>query len=80
MNAKQSLRLASKRIEELEHFNRSAAADIVDYNRVIEHMISGGCPCDWCEDMQECQLNAKGETGCTDWMLRSREVSQCNEH
>ena len=73
MNAKQALRAVVKRNEELAYYNREASADIRLYNQVIEHMIGGGCPCDYCEDLEECQLQAKGETGCTDWMLRSRK-------
>ena len=68
MNAKQSLKLASKKIEELEHYNKRCVADIKAYNQVIESMIAGGSPCDWCEDRVECQLNAKGK-GCDEWML-----------
>ena len=75
MNAKQSLKLAAKKIEELEqeikgleHYKSRCVADIKAYNQVIESMIAGGNPCDWCEDRVECQLNAKGK-GCEDWML-----------
>lgn len=70
MNAKQSLRLAAKRIEELEYFNRRSAADIKEYNNCIDRMIAGGSPCDYCEDQNECQLQAKADgKGCTEWML-----------
>ena len=69
VNAKQSLKLAAKRIEELEHYNGKAKADITAYNRVITGMIKGEVnPCDWCEENEECQLEAKGE-GCENWWL-----------
>lgn len=70
MNAKQALRAAAKRIEELEHYNRLASADIKTYNEVIDGMIAGRSPCDWCEDQQECQLQAHADgKGCDMWML-----------
>ena len=69
MNAKQSLKLAAKRVEELEHYNAKCKADIVAYNRVITGMIVGDInPCDWCEEKDECQLEAKGK-GCDNWWL-----------
>ena len=70
MNAKQSLKLASKRIEELEDFNRRCSADIKAYNQCIDSMIAGGSPCDWCEEQEECQLEAKGK-GCNGWWLKN---------
>ena len=72
MNAKQSLRAASARIIELEDYNKRAAADIARYNEVIIRLIMGDCnPCDYCEDQNECQLQAKHDRkGCGDWWLR----------
>lgn len=78
MNAKQALRAASKRIEELEYYNARASADIRDYNRCIDSMIAGGSPCDWCEDLNECQLEAKGK-GCPEWMLRNPPKEENHE-
>jgi len=77
MNGRQAARAAAKRIEELEHVNRLCSADIKDYNACITDMIKGGDPCQWCEDLNECQLEAKGK-GCEEWMLRSqpKEVLQ----
>lgn len=72
MNARQAARLAAKRIEELERVNHLYAADVRDYNACIDGMISGKSPCEWCEDLQECQLQAKNGTGCSEWMLRSQ--------
>lgn len=68
MNAKQSLKAASKLIEEKEDYIQRCIADIKAYNQVIEDLIKGGDPCKWCEDREECQLQAKGK-GCEDWML-----------
>ena len=69
MNAKQALRAAAKHIEELEYLNMKMVQDIKDYNACILDMIAGGDPCQWCEDLNECQLEAKGK-GCGEWMLR----------
>ena len=70
MNAKQALKTATKKIEELEDYNRRASADIKAYNKVIDSMIAGGSPCDWCEDRNECQLQAKADgKGCSEWWL-----------
>lgn len=74
MNARQSARLAAKRIEELEDFNQRASADIRGLYKAIEHIISGGCPCDFCEDIEECQLKAKGGKGCTDFLLKDQPL------
>ena len=58
-----------KRIEELEHYNAKCKADIAAYNRVITGMITGNVvACDWCEEKDECQLEAKGK-GCGEWWL-----------
>jgi len=70
MNAKQSLKLAAKKIEEQEDYIRRCVADIRAYNQVIELMITGRSACEWCEDRAECQLKAKEEgKGCDEWML-----------
>lgn len=75
MNGRQAARLAAKRIEELEYLAARNKQDIVDYNKTISHMISGGSPCDWCEDQTECQLQAKADgKGCSDWMLHSGPI------
>ncbi len=71
---RQSLSAAQARIAELEYVCRNCVKDINWYNRCIEHMIQGGSPCDWCDDLQECQLKAKDEgKGCLDWILRFRD-------
>ena len=73
MNGKQAARAAAKRIEEMEHTIAQYKQDITDYNAVIEEMISGKSPCSWCEDVGECILDANGNVGCTEWMLRFRK-------
>ena len=74
MNAKQSLKLVSKRLEDLEIILARAQNDIRDYNLCIDSMIKGGSPCDWCEEQAECQLTAKDEgKGCAEWWLRYKE-------
>lgn len=70
MNARQSLKLTAKRLEEVEIVLARAKVDIKHYNQVIDWMIAGGSPCDWCEDQVECQLTAKAEgKGCPEWWL-----------
>lgn len=70
MNAKQALRALSKKHEELAYHVARSAADIKLYNTVILGMIKGESPCQWCEDLEECQLKAKAEgKGCDQWLL-----------
>jgi hypothetical protein len=70
MNAKQALRALSKKHEELAYQVARSAADIKLYNTVILGMIKGESPCQWCEDLEECQLKAKAEgKGCDQWLL-----------
>jgi len=70
MNGRQAAKMAGQRVMELERILALNKADIVNYNLCILSMIDGKSPCDWCEDQQECQLQAKGGTGCEEWMLR----------
>ena len=70
MNGRQAAKRAAERIEELEYFNLRCTQDIKGYVACINHMIHGGSPCEFCEDMSECQLKAKDEgKGCDEWML-----------
>lgn len=69
MNMKQSLRAAEKHIEDLTHSNARYRNDVIAYNECITAMIEGKSPCGWCEDHEECQLQAKDGTGCGEWML-----------
>ena len=71
MNGRQAAKLASMRVAELERILAMNKADIVDYNLCILSLIDGGDPCPFCEDYDECQLEAKGH-GCGDWMMRSQ--------
>jgi len=73
MNGRQAAKAAAKRISELEYVNMMQARDIKDYNEVIQHMIAGNSPCDYCEECNECQLEAKGGKGCAEWWLRYPE-------
>jgi hypothetical protein len=70
MNAKQSLKLAEKRINDLEIVMARAQRDIKKYNQVIIGMINGDSPCQYCEEQAECQLQAKASgKGCPEWWL-----------
>lgn len=80
MNAKQATRKMDrhalvKKIADLSFVNEMNKADIVSYNQCIDFMISGGSPCEFCEDFKgdcehpECREAGKG---CPDWMLRMK--------
>lgn len=73
MNGRQAAKEAAKKIKEMEHTIAQYKQDVQDYNHVIEDMISGKSPCTWCEDVGECILDANGNVGCTEWMLRFRK-------
>ena len=80
MNARQALKAARKRIEELEHFNRSARATIVSLYRALDAVFSGGNVCEQCEDCEECQLEAKNEgKGCPEWSHKTPNPSDLPE-
>ena len=70
MNGRQAARAAAKQIEEMNVVISMQARDIRDYNKVILDMISGESPCAYCEDYEECQLDAKAGKGCSEWWLR----------
>lgn len=68
MNGRQAAKMAAARIEELEYFNRSAAATIRTLYQAVDALLTGGDVCIMCEDYDECQLEAKNEgKGCRDW-------------
>lgn len=70
MNGRQAARAAAVRIEELEYFNKRAAADITKYNECIADMIHHRSPCKYCEDYAECMEAGNDVTiGCDEWML-----------
>lgn len=86
MNWKQSAKAAAKRIEELEkeiaesrYVVGMQAQDIKDYNAVIQDMIAGKSICWWCEEHNECQLNAKDGPACAQWWLRFRKPEEKTE-
>lgn len=69
MNAKQSLKAASKRIIDLEDFNRRSSAEIRGLNNCIDSVIAGQYSfCDWCMEKDECQREERG-SGCSQWWL-----------
>lgn len=76
MNARQAAKQAALIIKSQEHTLLLNKLDIRDYNKVIADMIAGESPCPMCEDWNECQLNAKGGKGCSEWMLRMQKLTQ----
>ena len=71
MNSRQAARAAAQKIEELEFRLAMNILDIRDYNRVIEELILQKSPCPWCEDFEECKLEAKNMYGCPEWILHN---------
>jgi hypothetical protein len=74
MNEKQSLKAASKLIEEHEALIAEQArllnlykADVKNFYACIEGTVDGKSICDWCESYEECQLQDKGGKGCKEW-------------
>jgi hypothetical protein len=72
MNQRQANKLAAQMIPELERRLEYNKVDITNYNLCILHQINGGSPCIFCEDYEECQLEAKDGRGCGEWMLKSQ--------
>lgn len=73
MNAKQSLKIVSKDLADKEIVLARAMKDIARYNLCIDSVIAGEKTfCDWCEEQNECQLEAKGK-GCDVWWLKYEE-------
>ena len=71
MNAKQALKAVSQRLSEVEIVLARAQSDINQYNLCIDSMISGGSPCEYCEEEEACQLQAKTDgKGCAQWWLK----------
>ncbi|MBO7340403.1 MAG: hypothetical protein J6U66_10105 [Lachnospiraceae bacterium] len=68
MNAKQALKKASERIQNMEHTLFCNKVDIKAYNECIMAQIDGKSPCPWCHDYEECEKEEKN--GCSEWMLR----------
>lgn len=69
MNSRQAAKAAAQRIEECERVMALNKQDIIEYNKCILDQIEGKTPCTYCEDWNECQLEAKGGKGCAEWML-----------
>ena len=85
MNAKQSLKQASKIIEkqeaeiaELTRLNNLYKADVKNFYECIEGTVDGKSICDWCDAYKECQLQDKGGKGCKEWehILQQQEAGQ----
>lgn len=70
MNSRQAAKAAGQRVMELERILALNKMDIVNYNLCILSMIDGKSPCEFCEDYEECQLEAKADKGCGEWMLK----------
>ena len=70
MNAKQALKKASAKIQNMSYTLFCNKEDIKEYNKCILDQIDGKSPCPYCHDYQECQLEAKDNKGCPEWMLK----------
>ena len=80
MNGRQAAKAAYEHIKDLEYYNAKCKSDITAYNLVIESLIRGESPCPWCEDVEECQLETKGNKGCAEWMLTDKPVIEEEQH
>ena len=79
MNARQAAKAAAEKIIELEYSNARYRTDVIAYNDCIDAMIRGESPCSWCEEQEECQLEAKGGKGCEDWWLKDIQPTEEEE-
>lgn len=69
MNAKQALKKASERIQNMEHTLFCNRVDIKAYNLCIMAQIEGKSPCPWCHDYETCEKKEREKKGCSEWML-----------
>ena len=86
MNAKQSLRAANKQLQEYEQLFQEQArllsmykADVKNFYECIEGTVDGKSICDWCDQFNECQLQAKGGKGCKEWEHKIQQQEAQNE-
>lgn len=70
MNSRQAAKAAAKHIEEMEYAISRYVIDVKAYNACILDIIQGGSPCKYCEEYNECQLEAKDGKGCSEWWLK----------
>ncbi len=78
MNGRQAAKAAAKRIEELEYVGMRQMLDVQQYVACVHGMIEGNSPCPYCEDYEECQLEAKDGKGCTQWWLKFPKEEEIN--
>lgn len=83
MNAKQSLRAANKQLQEYEQLFQEQArllsmykTDVKNFYECIEGTVDGKSICDWCDQYNECQLQAKGGKGCKEWEHKIQQEAQ----
>ena len=83
MNAKQSLRAVNKQLQEYEELFQEQArllsmykADVKNFYECIEGTVDGKSICDWCDQYNECQLQAKGGKGCKEWEHKIQQEAQ----
>ena len=50
-----------------------------NYYDCIEGTVDGKSICDWCDDLEVCQLQDKGGKGCKEWVLRTRKEEAQDE-
>ena len=78
MNGRQAAKVAAQRIDELEYTIMRHIVDTRNYVACIHDMIEGKSPCAYCEEHEECQLEAKDNKGCAEWWLRFPKESELN--
>jgi hypothetical protein len=74
MNKRQALRAVTKQLEEYEAIFEEQArllnlyrTDVKNFYECIEGTVDGESICKWCNDHEECQLQAKDGKGCKEW-------------
>jgi len=78
LNGRQAAKLAAKKIEEQEYMLGRYKQDVIDYNACIQGVIAGMSVCGWCEEHEECKLDAKDGSGCAQWWLRYRKEDRAD--
>lgn len=71
MNAKQALKEANARIEELQSFYGMSNLTVARLYKALNVIFSNGNVCELCECYEKCQLEAKKQgKGCPEWTHR----------
>lgn len=80
MNKRQALKAVTKQLQEYEALFEEQArllnlyrTDVKNFYECIEGTVDGKSICDWCDSLEECQLQAKGNKGCKEWQHKLQQ-------